>query len=68
MAIKIVSPGRKSRKIYRTKCAICNCIFEFEEEDAKYIEDPRDGDAWNVTCPECGHLCWANTTVARMEK
>ena len=54
--MKIISKGH----IYKqTKCNICDCVFQFEEEDIEEKEDVRDNHGcpcatdFKLTCPYC---------------
>lgn len=68
MAVKIITKGKGNKRIYRTRCATCSCVFEFEAEDAKFVADQRDGDFYQIKCPDCGKMCYAEDKVARYER
>ena len=51
--MKILVSGKNSKpRTHTTKCQ-CGYMFVFEANEAKYVNDPRDGDAYVVKCPEC---------------
>lgn len=52
MAIKIIKEGKKKIAVYKAKCPICDCVFEFNKEDA-YLGEDRDGKFWRINCPHC---------------
>lgn len=49
----------KGHKFMQTKCNVCNCVFNFEDEDIEDKEDVLDnhGCSWGtdftLTCPYC---------------
>lgn len=58
MAVTIIKEGRKKRPVFRASCPCCDCVFEFNKEDAEFGED-RDGKYLKLDCPCCGHLVWS---------
>lgn len=53
--MKIIKPGKPfgALKFYKVTCRYCECVFEFSELEGKRIPDSRDGDYFEVSCPEC---------------
>ncbi|HXV27024.1 MAG TPA: hypothetical protein VD862_03330 [Candidatus Paceibacterota bacterium] len=48
--------GRKSWAGKRVTCPACQCQFALEAKDhLRLVPDNRDGDYYEVPCPECGH-------------
>ena len=58
MAVTIIKEGKKKIAIFRATCSICDCVFEFNKDDAEFSED-RDGKYFKLNCPCCGHLVWS---------
>ena len=58
MAVTIIKEGRKKMPVFRASCPCCDCVFEFNKEDAEFGED-RDGKYLKLDCPCCGHLVWS---------
>lgn len=58
MAFKIIKEGKKKIAVFRATCPCCDCVFEFNKEDAEFDED-RDGKYLKLDCPCCGHLVWS---------
>ena len=54
MAFKIIKEGKKKIAVFEAKCPICDCVFEFNKEDA-YLGEDRDGKYWRIDCPHCNH-------------
>ena len=54
MAVTIIKEGKKKIPVFRATCSCCDCVFEFNKEDAKFDED-RDGKYLILNCPCCGH-------------
>lgn len=52
MAIKIIKEGKRKVAVYRANCTYCDCVFEFNKEDAFFGED-RDGKYATIDCPHC---------------
>lgn len=52
--MRIVKMGKppNDRK-YKCKCPGCGTLVEFLQSEAKYVNDPRDGDFHEVQCPVC---------------
>jgi phage FluMu protein Com len=34
-------------------CTYCRCEFAFREDEARLIDDSRDGDYFRIACPQC---------------
>lgn len=54
--MKVIKPGTKGEPWVGKKvtCPDCDCTFEFEQDDKlKLVPDSRDGDYFEVPCPEC---------------
>lgn len=54
MAVKIIKEGKKKIAVFRATCSMCDCVFEFNKEDA-YLSEDRDGKYWRINCPHCNH-------------
>lgn len=53
--MKILKPGKlPSAKTITTTCDHCGCKFRFAIKEAKLIPDQRDGDFYQVHCPQKG--------------
>ena len=50
MAFKIIKEGKKKIAVFEAKCPVCDCVFEFNKEDA-YLGEDRDGKYWKINCP-----------------
>ena len=69
MAIKIIENGKPSKPIYLGECYYCKCKFEFAHEDAnEYLDDQREGESYNVTCPYCKRKVWVKKNIFRYEE
>lgn len=44
------SPEERNPKMVAT-CAACACEFSFQAQDAAYVSDQRDGDYYQLPCP-----------------
>lgn len=55
--IKKGDPGKKLPWVNKTiTCRDCGCKFKLELADSakvKFVSDQRDGDFYQVNCPEC---------------
>lgn len=52
--MRIVRQGRvPAKKEYRVGCDNCDTVFIFEEGEARYVSDQRDGDYLEIKCPTC---------------
>lgn len=52
--MNIIKEGKlPEHKIYRTDCNNCGTIFEFEQFEARFISDFRDGNCLMAHCPLC---------------
>lgn len=58
MAVTIIKEGRLKIPVFRATCPCCDCVFEFNKEDATLNED-RDGKYFQLNCPHCGHPVWS---------
>lgn len=58
MAVTIIKEGKKKIPVFRATCSCCDCVFEFNKEDAEFGED-RDGKYLKLDCPCCGHPVWS---------
>ena len=57
--MKIIRSGKTRRPTEtEAECIECHCQFSFTKNEAKHTYDPRDGDAYVVSCPECKHDNW----------
>lgn len=54
MSVSILVPGRipENRPMEAT-CRNCGCVFQFTPQDAKRVNDQRDGDFYSISCPTC---------------
>ena len=60
MSVTIIKEGRK-KPVFRASCSCCDCVFEFNKEDAEF------GEGWNgkylkLNCPCCGNTVWSFET------
>ena len=63
--MKIIKSGKdKTSKEVQTKCN-CGCVFQFAATEAKFVADPRDGNAYVVKCPECKSVNWVAASLFR---
>ena len=62
MAVKIIKNGTPRQKRRSATCMHCRCVFEFDVDDAELVSDLRDGDYYQLPCPQEG--CEFNVTVA----
>lgn len=61
VAMRVVKSGnfKKSGVKRIIECRECSCEFEIESSDTrrfKYVSDQRDGDYYEVRCPECNKV------------
>jgi uncharacterized protein with PIN domain len=57
--MKIIKEGKlPGKKIIREKCDYCKTVFEFEESEARYSTEERDGNARLIVCPFCKKDVW----------
>lgn len=54
--IKIIS--LPSQETYKTTCYHCQCVFSYQTEDIKHIDDERPCSV--VKCPNCKQTIIAN--------
>jgi hypothetical protein len=56
--MRIIKSGkRKLPKSAITSCD-CGCKFGFTADEARFVSDQRDGDAYVAKCPECRADNW----------
>lgn len=60
--MKIIKSGKTKNKEVITTCD-CGCKFQFTANEARYVSDFRDGDAYVAKCPECKRENWVNATL-----
>lgn len=61
--MEIIKSGKtKKPKQVTTECD-CGCKFKFAANEARYVSDWRDGDAYVIKCPECKSENWLNTSL-----
>lgn len=62
--MKILRSGT-TKKIKSTtiECIHCDCKFSFTKDEAEYISDQRDGNAYIVKCPECNRENWVDASI-----
>lgn len=58
MAVTIIKKGRKKIPVFRASCPWCDCVFEFNKQDAEFGED-RDGKYFKLNCPCCEQPVWS---------
>lgn len=52
--MKIIKHGEiPAERLWRGTCSTCSTQVEFKQSEGKYIDDQRDGDCVQVTCPAC---------------
>lgn len=54
--MKIIKSGKKQPALLRKKitCSECKCRFQLESKsEAKFVSDQRDGDYYEIRCPQC---------------
>ena len=52
--MKVIKQGQKpENKVYRGACRTCHTEVEFEQREAEYKVDQRDGDYLSIRCPTC---------------
>lgn len=67
MAIQIIQRGVLPAAVrYKTECRHCNTIFSFLKSDARFTDDPRDGDFYTIKCPVCSKDC--HISAGRLEE
>ncbi len=55
--MKVVRKGKTDKPWvgYKATCGSCDAKLKLEKGDrVNFIADPRDGDYYEVKCPECG--------------
>lgn len=54
--MKILKQGTPPEKrVFTATCNYCKTEIEFEQGEAKRVNDQRDGDFLSIPCPTCGH-------------
>lgn len=38
---------------FKCTCNGCGTVMEFLKSESKYVNDPRDGDYYEIQCPVC---------------
>lgn len=62
--MKIIEQGKKPLLDKKITCLECSCQFQLESEsEAKFIADQRDGDYYEITCPQCHHKGTYSTSL-----
>ena len=61
--MKIISPGKNRKPKSHTVECQCRCKYSFTAEDARWVSDQRDGDAYVVKCPECKTEHWVDASL-----
>jgi len=54
--MKIIKRSKERAPLLDKKitCEECDCQFQLESErEAKFVADFRDGDYYEITCPQC---------------
>ena len=56
--MRIIEHGRdpSAGEIHRSKCLWCKTVFEWETNEARIVQDPRDGNYYEIACPVCRRL------------
>ena len=44
-----------SERTHEATCSTCQTKIRFQQHEAKYNSDQRDGDYLSIKCPVCGH-------------
>lgn len=53
--MEIIKRGKTpENRSYRTTCDNCGTVFKFQQLEATYMADNRDGDYLEIDCPVCG--------------
>lgn len=58
--IKIIEPG----SIFKHKCQVCNCVFQYDKEDTITKHIGRD-EYDTIRCPQCGETIILNTLLKK---
>ena len=59
----IIRSGKnRKKKSHAVECN-CGCKFSFTADDARWVSDQRDGDAYVVKCPECKTEHWVDASL-----
>lgn len=52
--MKILKLGKPAGdEKFTATCNGCGTKVEFLKSETKYVNDPRDGDYWEIQCPVC---------------
>jgi len=63
--MKILERGQiPNEQLYEIRCTKCRTLFQFQQQEAKYHSDQRDGDYLMIDCPVCKEP--ASTAVRRV--
>ena len=56
--MRIIKRGRdpSAGEIHRSKCLWCKTEFEWETSEARIVQDPRDGNYYEIACPVCRRI------------
>ena len=60
MAVTIIKEGRLKIPVFRATCPCCDCVFEFNKEDAHSMKTVTE--YFQLNCPHCGHPVWSCKT------
>ncbi len=60
--MRIIRPS-EAPKPYRSECDGCKALLEVDKNDCRYVNDPRDGDAYVFVCPCCKKENWIDARI-----
>lgn len=63
--MKIIKSGKTKKPKELTTDCNCGCKFRFAQNEAKFVSDQREGDAYVVKCPECSREKWIAASLFR---
>lgn len=66
--IKIIKEGKKKIPVYKAKCPLCECAFEFNNEDVEnMIQDGPNNVVFAIHCPNCDRELFTGVNPVRYD-
>jgi hypothetical protein len=59
--MRIIKSGKRKLPKSATTTCDCGCKFSFTADEARFVSDPRYGDAYVAKCPECKNENWVGS-------
>jgi hypothetical protein len=66
--MKIIKQGKPINPIYRFTCPDCDCVYEVEEHELRYMDGDGPYPGYDYTlCPNCKRLISVSSAEKRMD-